>query len=138
MKAFAASPTGRSFCARYTRVKPSVGNHDAGCGPAYWFAGAIVGHTIGCTWSMPPTFVTVLEAPRQPSLKGIAGINMGMTLGIKVLLRNCEVRRGVVLLEPGGVQILGGKIEALDKIWKEGRKERLISAANAGRENAAG
>lgn len=71
-------------------------------------------------------------------LKGIAGINMGMSIGIKVLLRNCEVRRGVVMLEPGGLQILGGKIEALDKIWKEGRKERLISAANAGQENAAG
>jgi RecQ-mediated genome instability protein 1 len=27
------------------------------------------------------------------------------------------------------VQILGGKLEALDKAWKEGRKGRLMKAA---------
>jgi RecQ-mediated genome instability protein 1 len=40
------------------------------------------------------------------------------------------------MLEPGNVQILGGKLEALDKAWKEGRKDRLIKAANAGGELA--
>jgi RecQ-mediated genome instability protein 1 len=69
-------------------------------------------------------------------LRGIQGVNMGMTMGVKVLLRNVEVRRGVVMLEPGGMQILGGKIEGLDKSWKEGRKERLIAAANGGRQPA--
>ncbi|KAF2001027.1 RecQ mediated genome instability protein Rmi1 [Amniculicola lignicola CBS 123094] len=65
-------------------------------------------------------------------LRGIENINAGMSMGVKLLLRNFEVRRGVIMLEPTGVQILGGKIEELDKMWKEGRKERLIAAANAG------
>lgn len=68
-------------------------------------------------------------------LFGIAGISTSMSLGVKLLLRNCDVRRGVVMIEPGKVQILGGKIEALDKAWKEGRKERLMRAARSGREN---
>jgi RecQ-mediated genome instability protein 1 len=68
-------------------------------------------------------------------LTGIAGIGMTMNLGVKILLRNCDVRRGVVMLEPGKVQILGGKIEALDKAWKEGRKERLMRTAKEGLES---
>lgn len=67
-------------------------------------------------------------------LRGIEGLGMGMTMGVKLVLRNCDVRRGVVMLEPGCVQILGGKIEALDKAWKEGKKTRLINAANSGRD----
>jgi RecQ-mediated genome instability protein 1 len=68
-------------------------------------------------------------------LAGISGINMVMSLGVKLILRNCEIRRGVVMLEPGKVQLLGGKIEALDKAWKEGRKERLMRVARAGQES---
>jgi RecQ-mediated genome instability protein 1 len=34
------------------------------------------------------------------------------------------------------VQILGGKLEALDRAWKEGRKERLMTAARARGETA--
>lgn len=62
-------------------------------------------------------------------LRGIDGINTNMTMGIKLLLRNVDVRRGVLMLEPGNVQVLGGKLEALDKAWKDGRKERLMAAA---------
>ncbi|KZM22698.1 uncharacterized protein EKO05_0009625 [Ascochyta rabiei] len=65
-------------------------------------------------------------------LRGIDGLNTNMNMGVKLLLRNVDVRRAVVMLEPGNVQILGGKLEALDKAWKEGRKDRLIKAANAG------
>lgn len=65
-------------------------------------------------------------------LRGIDGLNTNMSMGVKLLLRNIEVRRAVVMLEPGNVQVLGGKLEALDKAWKEGRKDRLIKAANAG------
>jgi RecQ-mediated genome instability protein 1 len=65
-------------------------------------------------------------------LSGINGLNTTMAMGAKLVLRNIDVRRGVVMLEPGNVQLLGGKLEALDKAWKEGRKERLIHAANAG------
>jgi RecQ-mediated genome instability protein 1 len=71
-------------------------------------------------------------------LSGIAGLNTSMTMGVKLLLRNCDVRRGVVILEPGNVQILGGKIEALDKAWKEGRKERLMAAARIGEDGENG
>ncbi|KNG47676.1 mediated genome instability protein rmi1 [Stemphylium lycopersici] len=62
-------------------------------------------------------------------LRGIDGINTNMTMGTKLLLRNVHVRRGVLMLEPNNVQVLGGKLEALDKAWKEGRKERLMAAA---------
>jgi RecQ-mediated genome instability protein 1 len=62
-------------------------------------------------------------------LRGIEGLNTNMTIGVKLLLKNVDVRRAVVMLEPGGVQILGGKLEALDKAWKEGRKGRLMNAA---------
>ena len=62
-------------------------------------------------------------------LRGIDGINTNLPMGIKPLLRNVDVRRGVLMLEPGNVQVLGGKLEALDKAWKDGRKERLMAAA---------
>ncbi|KAH7394054.1 hypothetical protein DE146DRAFT_660609 [Phaeosphaeria sp. MPI-PUGE-AT-0046c] len=64
-------------------------------------------------------------------ITGIDGLNTSMSIGAKLLLRNVDVRRAVVMLEPSNVQILGGKLEALDKAWKAGRKERLINAANA-------
>ncbi|KAJ4290884.1 hypothetical protein N0V90_010080 [Kalmusia sp. IMI 367209] len=62
-------------------------------------------------------------------LHGIEGLNTAIAMGTKILLRNTDVRRAVAMLEPGNVQILGGKMEALDKAWKEGRKERLMHAA---------
>lgn len=67
-------------------------------------------------------------------LRGIDGFNTSMNMGVKLLLRNIEVRRAVIMLEPSNVQILGGKLEALDKAWNEGRKDRLIKAASAGGE----
>jgi RecQ-mediated genome instability protein 1 len=64
-------------------------------------------------------------------IKGIDGLNTNTAMGTKLLLHNIDIRRGVAMLEPGNVQILGGKLEALDKAWKEGRKERLMRAAKA-------
>jgi RecQ-mediated genome instability protein 1 len=64
-------------------------------------------------------------------IRGIDGLNTNTPMGTKLVLRNVDVRRGVVMLEPGNVQILGGKLEALDKAWKDGRKERLMKAAKA-------
>jgi RecQ-mediated genome instability protein 1 len=58
-----------------------------------------------------------------------------MSMGAKLLLRNIEVRRAVLMLEPGNVQTLGGKLEALDMAWKAGRKDRLINSAKAGGES---
>jgi RecQ-mediated genome instability protein 1 len=69
-------------------------------------------------------------------LRGIDGLNTGMAMGLKLSLKNVDVRRGVAMLESDNVHILGGKIDALDKAWKEGRKERLISASNGGHEAA--
>lgn len=71
-------------------------------------------------------------------LCGISGLNTSMTMGVKLLLRNCDVRRGAAILEPGNVQILGGKIEALDKAWKDGKKQRLMDAARTGEDGANG
>ncbi|OAL46003.1 RecQ mediated genome instability protein Rmi1 [Pyrenochaeta sp. DS3sAY3a] len=62
-------------------------------------------------------------------LRGIEGVNTSMTMGIKVILKNVDVRRAVAMLEPGNVQVLGGKLEELDKAWKDGLKERLQKAA---------
>lgn len=49
-----------------------------------------------------------------------------LAIGAKLLLRNPSVARGMVLLSPGSVTLLGGKIEALDKPWRDGRKARLL------------
>lgn len=62
-------------------------------------------------------------------LRGIEGVNTSMAMGTKLLLRNTDIRRAVAMLEPGNVQILGGKLDALDKAWKDSRKERLMRSA---------
>ncbi|CZS98409.1 uncharacterized protein RAG0_07175 [Rhynchosporium agropyri] len=50
----------------------------------------------------------------------------GMGIGCKLLLkRGVKVARGMVLLEPGMVVVLGGKIEGMDKAWRGEREERL-------------
>ncbi|KAA8645984.1 hypothetical protein EYZ11_004000 [Aspergillus tanneri] len=61
-------------------------------------------------------------------LKPVNGIALGkLQIGAKLLLRNVTVARGLMLLTPECVTILGGKIEALDQTWREGRKERLLA-----------
>lgn len=56
----------------------------------------------------------------------------GMNIGCKVMLKKgVKVARGMVLLEPDFVTVLGGKIEAVDKAWKEGRENRLREAVGA-------
>lgn len=55
-----------------------------------------------------------------------AGVANQVTIGTKILLRNgCRVDRGVVRIEGAFVTVLGGRIEGLEKIWREGRIERL-------------
>lgn len=57
-----------------------------------------------------------------------------MSVGCKVLLKQgCRVARGMVILEPGNVVVLGGKIEGLDKAWREGREKALRDAVGDGR-----
>ena len=64
-------------------------------------------------------------------LRGVEGVGTNMAMGTKLVLRDAEVRRAVVMLEARGVQVWGGKMEALDTAWREGRKERLMGAARA-------
>lgn len=61
-------------------------------------------------------------------LKRIDGIGIEKSpIGTKLVLKNAIVARGMVLLEPASATLLGGKIEAMDKEWKEQRKARLLA-----------
>ncbi|OMP88035.1 RecQ-mediated genome instability protein 1 [Diplodia seriata] len=63
-------------------------------------------------------------------LAAVPGVDVErMGIGAKLVLRNAVVARGVVLLEPKTATCLGGKVEALDKPWREGRLARLREAA---------
>ena len=60
-------------------------------------------------------------------LKSIDGIAIGkLSIGSKMILRNVTVARGIALLVPESVTVLGGKIEMLDREWTESRKDRLL------------
>ncbi|CAL8577861.1 hypothetical protein XPA_003673 [Xanthoria parietina] len=69
-------------------------------------------------------------------LKGIEGVGLGMSIGCKMVLKNVPVARGVLLLEPANTTILGGKIEALHRAWKENRKAELKAAIEANERTA--
>ncbi|KAJ5652041.1 hypothetical protein N7507_009467 [Penicillium longicatenatum] len=49
-----------------------------------------------------------------------------LAIGAKFMLRGVTVARGMILLDPECATLLGGKIELLDRPWKEGRKSRLL------------
>ena len=52
----------------------------------------------------------------------------GMGIGCKLVLKSGTlVRRGMVMLQPESVIVLGGKIDSWDKKWREERKKRLIA-----------
>ena len=58
-------------------------------------------------------------------LETVNGISVQMAIGSKLVLRDVMVARGVVLLQPKGVEVLGGKVEAWDKKWRSERKGTL-------------
>ncbi|KAL2219427.1 hypothetical protein M432DRAFT_611367 [Thermoascus aurantiacus ATCC 26904] len=61
-------------------------------------------------------------------LRPVEGVAIGkLPIGAKMVLRNATVARGMVLLGPECVTLLGGKIEAMDRAWREGRKARLLA-----------
>lgn len=62
-------------------------------------------------------------------LKGVQGVSIGMAIGAKLVLRDVSVARGVVLLEPRCVEVLGGKVDAWDRKWREERKKVLKEKA---------
>jgi RecQ-mediated genome instability protein 1 len=64
-------------------------------------------------------------------MSSIEGISIGMNIGTKLILKDITVARGVVLLEPQTVSVLGGKIEELHTRWKVERKSTLTAAAEA-------
>lgn len=52
-----------------------------------------------------------------------------MSIGCKLWLRKgCKVARGVLLLEPTTIGIIGGKIETMDREWRIQREDRLRSS----------
>lgn len=62
-----------------------------------------------------------------------------MSIGCKIMLKKgAKVARGMVLLEPATVVVLGGKIEGLDKKWREGREKELRDAVGDGRRRGNG
>ncbi|KAL4996371.1 hypothetical protein BDV10DRAFT_111731 [Aspergillus recurvatus] len=57
----------------------------------------------------------------------IDGLGVGqLPIGGKLLLKDATVARGMILLTPESVTLLGGKIEAMDLAWRTGRKSRLL------------
>ncbi|KAI4113146.1 MAG: hypothetical protein LQ345_005809 [Seirophora villosa] len=69
-------------------------------------------------------------------LQEIKGVGLGMSIGCKFVLKNAVVARGVMLMEPANSTILGGKIEAWHKAWKENRKAELKAAIEASERSA--
>ncbi|KAJ5555166.1 hypothetical protein N7461_003636 [Penicillium sp. DV-2018c] len=67
---------------------------------------------------------TLVVGVEMQRVEGISLEKLG--IGAKLLLQNATVARGMVLLKPGSVTLLGGKIEARDKAWRDGRKARLL------------
>ncbi|KAL4879612.1 DUF1767-domain-containing protein [Aspergillus karnatakaensis] len=68
----------------------------------------------------------------------ISGVGVNtLFIGAKLMIRNATVARGMILLTPDSVTLLGGKIEAMDQAWKAGRKARLLEKiTGAGGEDA--
>lgn len=65
-------------------------------------------------------------------MEAINGVGVQMSIGTKLVLREVTVARGVVLLEPRCVEVLGGKIEEWDKNWRRERKGILKRKAGIG------
>jgi RecQ-mediated genome instability protein 1 len=65
-------------------------------------------------------------------LKDVPKIDLNLPIGAKLMLQGCLVARGVVLLEPSKVTVIGGKVEILHKTWAENRKKDLMEAAGLG------
>ncbi|KAK2803214.1 hypothetical protein FQN50_007081 [Emmonsiellopsis sp. PD_5] len=61
-------------------------------------------------------------------LKPVDEIGIPKTaIGMKMVVKNATVARGMLLLEPACVSVLGGKIEGLDREWRAARKGRLLA-----------
>jgi RecQ-mediated genome instability protein 1 len=56
-------------------------------------------------------------------------IDVGMAIGTKLVLKDVSVARGVIILESRCVEVLGGKVDAWDRKWREERKKVLKEKA---------
>lgn len=70
--------------------------------------------------------VYALELTRVPRI-GIGSTNIGEKILLK---RGTFVARGTVMLDPAMCEVLGGKVEAWQKEWTEGRLARLKQAVD--------
>lgn len=77
--------------------------------------------------------VFAVELVRVPRI-GVGTLNIGEKILLK---KGTVVARGTVLLEPGTCHILGGKVEAWQKAWLEGRLARLRETVGPGQAEAA-
>ncbi|KAJ5115906.1 hypothetical protein N7456_000254 [Penicillium angulare] len=65
-------------------------------------------------------------------MQRIEGVTLEkLSIGAKLMLRGATVARGIILLDPGCTTLLGGRIDSLDRSWKEGRKARLLRRIDA-------
>lgn len=62
-------------------------------------------------------------------LRNVQGVDVGMSIGTKLVLKDASVARGVIMLEPRCVEVLGGKVDAWDRKWREERKKILKEKA---------
>lgn len=61
----------------------------------------------------------------------VEGVDTSMAIGSKLVIRDFVVARGVLMLEPRCVEVLGGKVEVWDTKWREERKRVLQDKAKA-------
>lgn len=64
--------------------------------------------------------------------KNMHGISIDkLSIGAKFVLRDIVIARGMALLTPETVTVLGGKIDTWDTTWREKRKEVLLAKIEA-------
>ncbi|KAI0475351.1 hypothetical protein GGR56DRAFT_675491 [Xylariaceae sp. FL0804] len=110
-----------------TTQPPSVGGQRPGQPPTSSAAGAATTHRLvlqDCRGQR----VHGLELRRVDRV-GVGSLHVGEKL---LLRRGAVVARGVVLLEPQTCTVLGGRVEAWQRAWSDGRLERLRAAAVGG------
>ncbi|KAM0717025.1 hypothetical protein Q7P37_006877 [Cladosporium fusiforme] len=105
------------------RVLPEEGN-----------AGADSAQTSGGESKSAGPHKLLLQDPKGTKVYGIElrsvqGVDVGMAIGAKLVLRDVTVARGVILLEPKSVEVLGGKVDAWDRKWRAERKKVLKEKA---------
>lgn len=85
---------------------------------------------IGLSIAASASTTTTAQQQQQQQRQAAAtsSDDQGMFIGCKLLLRpGTIVRRGIVMLTLDDCVVLGGKVEAWDRKWKEERKQSLMS-----------